>query len=51
MRWVIPAVSCNIIRLAENKAKRGLGLDSSICRPKTRVGAIKAFVLLFFFLY
>ena len=47
VRWVVPSVLCNMIRLIANKATPGLGLASSICRPKTRVRVIKAFVLLF----
>ena len=38
-------------RLVANKAMPGLGLASSICRPKTRVRVIKAFVLLGFLFF
>ena len=49
VHWVLPAVLCNIIRLVANEADSGLGLASSIYIPKTRLGVIKAFALLFLF--
>ena len=49
VRWVVPEVSSNMIRLVSNKITLGLGLNGSIYRPKMRLSGIKAFVLLVFF--